>query len=79
MAKTYTVKAHFSKPFTEQDRLREERIDNLSTLVRQALTAGDGVEFKSLTRELHAAVQSRTPEALRHLAKQRDAAKGGAT
>ena len=76
-ARTYTVQAPFAKPTNSHDKLREERITNLSGLAQAALMAGETTEFRRLERELKAAALARSPEAIRHLAKARQAASGG--
>ena len=56
------------------DDAREERINNLKTLVAQAMAEGDANEFRRLSRELKAAVLGRSPG---QLARMRRAAPGG--
>lgn len=76
-SRAYTVQAPFAKPINAHDKLREERITNLSGLAQAALMAGETTEFRRLERELKAAALARSPEAIRHLSKARAATPGG--
>lgn len=47
---------------TQHDQLREERIETLSRMVKEAHAAGDKLETRRLFNEFRAAVLSRSPE-----------------
>jgi len=65
--RTYTVPIRLDSD-RRADETREGRIDALTELVNAALSDGDQHEFRRLSRELKAAVLSRSPAQLARMA-----------